>query len=200
MRDKVTMHFPNPQLEYHLYLEANGYALGTTLNQKDESGRDKLICCLSKKLNSAEHNYPVHEREFLALLTALKKWKHYLGGGAQVVAHTDNIALRHWTTAPNLSPRVIRWIADVESFNITFEHIPGTSNTAADALSRLCPMIASDSDTTWLADYKADPVTCAQYFSTPALDRLQTRSHLASRPDCCPRVPRPGINQQPPFE
>ena len=83
----------------------------------DESGRDQLICCLSKKLNPAEHNYPTHEREFLALLTALRKWKHYLGGGAHVVAHTDNIALRHWKTAPNLSPRMIRWLADVEQFD-----------------------------------------------------------------------------------
>ena len=117
---KVTMHFLDPALPYHLYIDASDHALGATLNQRDEQGRDKLICCLSKKLNSAEHNYPVHEREFLALLTALKKWKHYLGGGARVIAHTDNIALRHWTTAPNLSPRVIRRIADVESFNIDF--------------------------------------------------------------------------------
>ena len=82
-----------------------------------------------------------------------------------MIPHTDNIALHHWTTAPNLSPRVIRWLADVESFNIDFEHILGTSNTAADALSRLCPMIASDSDTSWMADYKADPLTFSQYFA-----------------------------------
>ena len=130
MRDKVTMHFPDPALPYHLYIDASDHALGATLNQRDEQGRDKLICCLSKKLNSAEHNYPVHEHEFLALLTALKKWKHYLGGGARVIAHTCNIAIRHWTTAPNLSPRVIRLIDDVESFNVDFEHIPVTSNTA----------------------------------------------------------------------
>ena len=60
---------------------------------------------------------------------------------------------------------MIRWIADVESFNIDFEHIPGTSNTAADALSRLCPLIASDADSSWLADYKADPLTFSQYFA-----------------------------------
>ena len=60
---------------------------------------------------------------------------------------------------------MIRWLADVESFNIDFEHIPGTSNTAADALSRLCPLIASDSDTSWLADHKAGPLTFSQYFA-----------------------------------
>ena len=130
------MHFPNLQLEFHLYLDASDHAVGATLNQHDESGRDQLICCLSKKLSPAEHNYPTHDREFLALLTALRKWKHYLGGVARVIAFTDNIAIRHWKTAPNLSSRMIRWLADIESFNIEFRHIPGTSNTAADALSR----------------------------------------------------------------
>ena len=103
MRDKLVMHFPNPQLEFYLYLDASDHAVGATLNQQDESGRDQLICCLSKKLSPTEHNYPTHEREFLALLTALRKWTHYLGERVHVVAFTDNIALRHWKTAPNLS-------------------------------------------------------------------------------------------------
>ena len=38
------------------------------------------------------------------------------------------------------------------------------SNTTAYAFSRLCPMIPSDSDSTWLADCKADPIACAQHF------------------------------------
>ena len=53
----------------------------------------------------------------------------------------------------------------MESFNIDFEHIPRTSNTVADALSRLCPLTASDSDTSWLADYMADPLTFSRYFA-----------------------------------
>ena len=68
------MHFPNPQFMFHLYLDASDHAVGASLNQQDESGRDKLICCLSKKLSPAEHNYPTHEREFIAFLTALRKW------------------------------------------------------------------------------------------------------------------------------
>ena len=66
------MHCIDPKLEFHIYLGASYHALGAPLNQQDESGRDQLICCLSKKLSPAEHNYPTHEREFLALLTALK--------------------------------------------------------------------------------------------------------------------------------
>ena len=39
----------------------------------------------------------------LALVHALKTWKHYLMG-SKVLAYTDNVALSYWKTAQNLSP------------------------------------------------------------------------------------------------
>ena len=66
---------------------------------------------------------------------------------------------------------MIRWIADVESYDIEFRHIPSTSNTAADALSRppeanplICPLITDSPEHSWLNDYKSDPVTHAKFF------------------------------------
>ena len=59
---------------------------------------------------------------------------------------------------------MIRWLADVESYDIEFRHIPSTSNTAADALSRppeasplICPLITDRPEHSWLNDYKSDP-------------------------------------------
>ena len=82
--------------------------------------------------------------------------------GARIVAHTDNVALQHCKTAANIWPRLVRWLYDVEQYHITFEHIPGVSNTAADALSRICPLI--ENEDSWLPDYKADPVLRDKYF------------------------------------
>ena len=95
----------------------------------------QLLTCTSRKLNPAEKNYPAHEREFLGLVHALKKWKHYLQG-SKVVAHTDNMALKYWRTAQNLSPRQMRWLAYLQLFDLKVVYIPGSTNTAADALSR----------------------------------------------------------------
>ena len=68
---------------------------------------------------------------------------------------------------------MIRWLADVESFDIEFRHIPSTSNTAVDALSRPpeelplgCPLTTDSPEHSWLADYKFDPVTRAEFFAT----------------------------------
>ena len=88
---------------FTLHLDASAYALGATLSQPDRRGHLRLLMCTSRKLNPAERNYPTHEREMLALVHALKKWKHYLMG-SKVLAYTDNVALRYWKTAQNLTP------------------------------------------------------------------------------------------------
>ena len=80
---------PNPSLPYIIHLDASGSALGATLSQESRNQGLKLLDCLSRKMNSAELNYPVHEHELLALVHALKKWRHYLLG-SQVIAYTDN--------------------------------------------------------------------------------------------------------------
>ena len=112
------MAFPDPLQEYIIHLDASDFAVGATLSQADTNGCVKLVACMSKKLNSAECNYHTHEREFLALVQALRHWRHYVMG-PPVVAYTDNVALRHYKTAPNLSPRMARWLGDIELYNLT---------------------------------------------------------------------------------
>ena len=99
--------FPDPSKHYIIHLDANDSVVGATLSQEDSAGCIQLITCMSKKLNSADRNHPTHEREFIALLQALRHWRHYVLG-PHVVAYTDNVALRHYKTALNLSPRMVR--------------------------------------------------------------------------------------------
>ena len=100
-----------------------------------------LIACISKKLHAAECNYPAHERELLALVEALKYWRVYLCG-AVVEVYIDSSFLRYHKTCELNSPRQVRWVSIIEIYNVQFTHIPGTKNTAADALSRLNGAIA----------------------------------------------------------
>ena len=136
--------FPDPAKEYLFHQDASEFAVGATLSQADSEGQIELNTCMSKKLNAAEQNYPPHEREFLGLMQALRHWRHYVLGPT-VIAFTDNVALRHHKTAPNLSPQMVRWLADIEQYNLQIRHIHGATNTAADALSRLacCHLVVS---------------------------------------------------------
>ena len=95
----------------------------------------RLVACMNKNLNAAECNYPAHEMETLALVTTLKYWRPYLCG-ADIRAYTDSSFLRYLKTRELNSPRQVRWVSLIESYGVKIAHIHGTTNTAADSLSR----------------------------------------------------------------
>ncbi|GJP77657.1 hypothetical protein CLOP_g8017 [Closterium sp. NIES-67] len=61
----------------------------------------------SRKLNPAERNYPVHDKELLAIVHAFKVWRCYLTG-ADVTVRTDHKSLQFIRAQLTLNPRQIR--------------------------------------------------------------------------------------------
>ena len=97
-------------------------------------GELMLVACRSKKLSSAEKNYPVHENEILALVDTLEECRHCFLGVA-VLVYTDNSALSCLQKNPKPSPRQVRWLEKMQRYDLKIAHIHGRSNVAADALS-----------------------------------------------------------------
>ena len=93
------------------------------------------VAFFSRKLKPAEQNYPVHDREFLALVAALLHWKHYLCMESPVI-YTDHRPLVHLKKQKNLNPRQIRWMEKIAAFNADIRYIQGRANVLADLLSR----------------------------------------------------------------
>jgi len=87
-------------------------------------------------LKSAQLNYPVHEKELLAIIRALQKWQSELLG-APVLIYTDHRTLENFDHQKDLSRRQARWQEFLAQYDHTIVYIPGESNTVADALSRL---------------------------------------------------------------
>jgi len=86
-------------------------------------------------MKNAELNYSVHEKELLAIIRALKKWRTDLLGSPFYV-YTDHKTLLNFNTQKDLSRRQARWMEDLASFDCKFVYIKGENNTVADALSR----------------------------------------------------------------
>ena len=119
-----------------LHTDASDVGVGATLSQTDADGVPRLVACRSRKLNKAQKNYPVHEKEMLALFDALEDWRHYLLG-SEIHIFTDNSALRYLQNSARPSSRQIRWLEKLQMFEpLKIAHITGKTNTAADALSR----------------------------------------------------------------
>ncbi|CAI7925897.1 unnamed protein product [Closterium sp. NIES-53] len=88
-----------------------------------------------KKLHGAELNYPIHDKEALAIITAFKTWQCYLEGRKTTV-YTDHCSLKYLKTQPTLSRQQVRWIDFLEThFDYDIVYKPGDKNKA-DALSR----------------------------------------------------------------
>ena len=73
--------FPDWTKPLHVHVDASSIALGVVLAQPGEGDLDHPIAFASKKISSAERNYTTTEREGLAMVYALQKFRHYLLGG-----------------------------------------------------------------------------------------------------------------------
>ncbi|POM74468.1 Pol protein [Phytophthora palmivora] len=102
----------------------------------DDGGRERVISFQSRQLKAAERNYPVHDKELLAMKYALVKFRVYLLGTRPFVIYTDHASLRTATNSPHLSQRMARWLSFFAEYNFRVEYKPGKLNVLADALSR----------------------------------------------------------------
>ena len=133
---------PDSSLPYTVSTDASGYAIGAVLQQDHGQGLQP-VAYMSKKLLPAEARYTVGEQEMLAIVTAMKTWRHYLHGSECVIL-TDNHALQYLDTQKELSARQARWTEVMAQFRYTIRYKPGKDNKVADALSRRADHQAGD--------------------------------------------------------
>ena len=88
----------------------------------------------SYQLNPADKNCPVHEKELLAIVKAMKKWWGSLLG-IPFKVYTDHRTLEYFQSQKDMSRRQLRWSMLMADFDYEIVYIHGEDNTAADALS-----------------------------------------------------------------
>ena len=73
--------------------DSSDYAIGVVLGQR-EDGKPYVIYYASKSLNDAQRNYTTTEKELLAVVYALDKFRAYLIGPS-IVVFTDHSTLKY---------------------------------------------------------------------------------------------------------
>ena len=136
--ESVILHFPDPRKEYYLETDASNYALGAVLYQKSDKGEKEIITLASRTLQGPELAYFTTEKELLAIVWVLQKFRTYLQG-ARIINRTDHMALTFLKTCKFVNARLTRWILTIQDYNIEVEHCLGRENVVADMLSRLHP-------------------------------------------------------------
>ncbi|KAK3517629.1 hypothetical protein QTP70_013430 [Hemibagrus guttatus] len=138
---------PDPELPFIVEVDASTTGVGAVLSQQQGNPRKLHPCAFfSRKLNSAEVNYDIENRELLAVKLALEEWRHWLEGAKHpFTVLTDHKNLEYLRAANKLNPRQARRALFFTRFKFTISYRPGAKNVKADALSRLySPDIASD--------------------------------------------------------
>ena len=115
--------------------DAIDFAIGAILGQR-EDGKPYVIYYASKTLNEAQRNYTTIEKELLAVVFSLDKFRAYLVGPS-IVVFTDHSALKYLLTKQDAKARLIGWILLLQEFNLQIKYKKGVENVVADHLSRL---------------------------------------------------------------
>ena len=84
---------PNWTTPFELMCDASNYALGVVLAQKIDK-LPRVIYYTSITLDVAQANYTTIEKELLAIVFALEKFRSYLLG-TRVIVYTDHAALKY---------------------------------------------------------------------------------------------------------
>ncbi|KAE9064523.1 hypothetical protein PF007_g29168 [Phytophthora fragariae] len=127
---------PDTSRPFHVVCDASDFAIGCALMQFDAEGRERVVSYQSRQMKPAEKNYPVSDKELLAMRYALIKFRVYLLGEQTFAVYTNHASLRTAMKSPRLSQRMARWLSFFAEYNFVVHYKPGKNNILADALSR----------------------------------------------------------------
>ena len=115
---------------FYLETDACGTGIKVVLSQ---NGRP--IAYLSKALGPKHMDLSIYEKEYLAILMAVSKWRHYLEGGTFVIK-TDHESLKHLLEQKLTTSIQKKGLTKLLGLDYTIQYRSGKTNKVADALSR----------------------------------------------------------------
>ena len=128
---------PDYEKPFKLIIDSSDVGTGSVLVQEASDGLDHPVSYFSKKFLKYQKNYSVVEKETLGLVLALEHFDVCLGSTPfKIKVYTDHNPLTFLKTMKNKNQRLVRWSLALQEYNLEIQHIPGSENVVADALSR----------------------------------------------------------------
>ena len=140
LTSKPILRLPDFTKAYIIDVDSSNRAIGAVLSQIDDEGREYAVYFASRTLKKAELNYTISEKECLAVVFGLIKFRTYVFG-REFKVRTDHTALKWLMTIDTPISRLCRWSIFIQSFgDFVIEYRPGKQHGNADCLSRAEPV------------------------------------------------------------
>ena len=131
MVNSPVLALPNFDEEFVIETDASGFGVGAVLQQKGHP-----IAYLSKTLAPKHQSLSTYEKELLAVVLALQKWRGYLLD-KHFKIRIDHFSLKYVLDQRITTPFQSKWLPKLLGFDYEIEYKKGSENVAADALSRI---------------------------------------------------------------
>ena len=130
------LYIPNLFSPFTIATDTSKYVSGAILLQTDSNGEWHSYSYLFQSFSPMEHNYDIYDWELLAIIHALKAWRHYLHGSPFLIqVFTDHKNLTYFHKLQALNHWQAHWLPNLTDFYLTMIHVPGSQLAGPDALS-----------------------------------------------------------------
>jgi hypothetical protein len=146
-----------PDHKIYLTTDASDLRSGAVLAFGTSWETARPVAFDSMTFKGAELNYPVHEKELLAIIRALKKWRADLIG-VPFTIYTDHKTLENFMHQKDLSRRQARWMEFMSQYDGKIVYVKGNENSVADALSRIPTTLVSSTHSSLEAENSANTI------------------------------------------
>ena len=131
MGQPLTLDRPDSVLPFILQKDASARGMGAILMQEGAGNQRRIISFASSKFTLAESRYHCNEQECLAVIWAIKRYRHYLED-SHFTLRTDSRALTWFRRIKDSCFKLARWTCLLDELSFTIEHCPGKNNEVAD--------------------------------------------------------------------